>query len=74
MAFVSEWNHWDPIPLSRATGERDVWLLPVDLPPGVYRFNLFVDGERWIVPEGVMEVSDGFGGNVGLLIVVGTEE
>jgi hypothetical protein len=41
----------------------------VALPPGVYRFNLIVDGERWIVPEGVTAVDDGYGGKTCLLVV-----
>jgi hypothetical protein len=28
-----------------------------------------VDGERWVVPDSVPSVDDGFGGRVGLLIV-----
>jgi hypothetical protein len=69
VALVGEWTLWEPIPLQRAPGEVDTWLLFVDLPAGVHRFNLVVDGERWIVPDGVMTVEDGFGGRVGLLIV-----
>ncbi len=30
------------------------------------------DGERWVVPEDVPSVDDGFGGRVGLLIVAGS--
>jgi len=69
VALVGEWTLWEPIPLVRAPGDADTWVLFVDLPAGVHRFNLVVDGERWIVPEGVMAVADGFGGQVGLLIV-----
>jgi hypothetical protein len=74
VAFVSEWNHWEAIPLEPVPAEPGVWILAMDLPPGVHRFNLVVDGDRWIVPEGVMTVSDGFGGEVGLLIVPGNQE
>ena len=55
------------MPLSQdATGR---WIVPVGLAPGVYRFNLRADGERWIVPEGVPQIDDGYGGRVGLLII-----
>jgi hypothetical protein len=41
----------------------------MDLEPGVYRFNLRIDGTGWLVPSEVPSVDDGFGGHVGLLIV-----
>jgi hypothetical protein len=69
VAFVGEWSGWEPIPLERAPEGGTIWMLYIELPTGVHRFNLVVDGERWIVPAGVMTVADGFGGEVGLLIV-----
>jgi hypothetical protein len=65
--LVADWTHWQPVPLDRAPDRR--WVLRVSLAPGVYRFNLIVDGERWIVPEGVAAVDDGYGGTTGLLVV-----
>ena len=67
VAVAGDWNGWEPAPLTRSPDGR--WLLPRDLPAGVHRFNLLVDGERWIVPEGVPSVDDGFGGQVGLLVI-----
>lgn len=65
--IAGDWNGWQPVPLvRRGDGE---WSVPSGLAPGVYRFNLLVDGERWMVPEGVPEIDDGFGGTVGLLII-----
>lgn len=66
---VGDWTGWEPVPLLRASDGG--WVLGVELAPGVYRFNLIVDGDRWIVPEGVIAVDDGFGGQAGLLIVSG---
>lgn len=64
---AGDFNGWTLEPLEQdASGQ---WVLPGDLEPGVYRFNLRVDGERWIVPEGVPSVDDGFGDRVGLLII-----
>lgn len=64
---AGDWNGWVAEPLSRdASG---LWVLPAPLEPGVYRFNLRVDGERWLVPEEVPSVEDGYGGRVGLLII-----
>jgi hypothetical protein len=65
--IAGDWNGWSPMPLTRDSSGR--WTIPPGLAPGVYRFNLRVDGERWIVPADVPSVDDGFGGRVGLLIV-----
>jgi hypothetical protein len=65
--IAGDWNGWQPAPLSRDGSGR--WMVPADLDPGVYRFNLRVDGARWIVPEGVAQIDDGFGDRVGLLII-----
>jgi len=67
VAIVGDWTGWQPTPLQRAPGGS--WTLDVDLGSGVYRFNLVVDGERWIVPDGVPAVDNGYGGQSGLLIV-----
>lgn len=65
--IAGDWTAWERVPLERDASGR--WTLPFALEPGVYRFNLVVDGERWIVPPGVPEVEDGFGGRVGLLMI-----
>lgn len=67
VAVAGDWNDWTPTPLSRGADGR--WILPPGVPPGVYRFNLVVDGARWVVPEGVPSIDDGFGGTVGLLVI-----
>lgn len=67
---AGDWNGWEPTPLIRAGDGR--WRLPDTLEPGVYRFNLLVDGDRWLVPEGIPTVDDGFGGTVGLLVISGS--
>lgn len=65
--LVADWTGWQPVPMERAPDGR--WLLHVTLAPGVHRFNLVVDGERWIVPQGIASVDDGFGGKTSLLVV-----
>lgn len=67
VALVGDWTGWQPVPLARGADGR--WVIRVTLGPGVYRFNLVIDGDRWIVPEGVAAVDDGFGGKTGLLVV-----
>jgi hypothetical protein len=65
--IAGDWTGWRLVPLEQDAAGR--WLVPASLAPGVYRFNLRVDGERWFVPEGVAEIDDGYGGRVGLLII-----
>lgn len=64
---AGDWTQWQPVPLQQAPD--GAWVLQVELESGVYRFNLVVDGERWIVPEGVSLLDDGFGGQVAVLVV-----
>jgi len=64
---VGDWTGWKPLVMQRAPD--GAWVLRTVLPSGVYRFNLVIDGDRWIVPEGVPTVDDGFGSQSGLLIV-----
>jgi hypothetical protein len=65
--IAGDWNGWRPVPLVR--GDSGRWVLATPLEPGTYRFNLLVDGERWMVPESVPTIEDGFGGTVGLLVI-----
>lgn len=65
--IAGDWNDWNPTPLERASADR--WRLPAGIPPGVYRFNLLVDGDRWLVPDDIPAMDDGFGGTVGLLVI-----
>jgi hypothetical protein len=65
--LAGDWTGWRPVPLERAAD--GAWVLRVTLPPGAYRFNLIVNGKRWIVPDGVAAVDDGLGGRAGILVV-----
>lgn len=65
--LVGDWTGWQPVPLERASNGQ--WVIRTRVGPGVHRFNLVVDGERWIVPEGSAAVDDGFGGKTALLVV-----
>jgi hypothetical protein len=64
---VGDWTGWQPVPLERDPDGQ--WVLRARLTSGVHRFNLVVDGTRWIVPDEVAAVQDGFGGRIGLLVV-----
>jgi Glycogen recognition site of AMP-activated protein kinase len=67
VAIAGDWNTWEPSPL-RAVGD-DVWEGTMVLASGMYHFNLLVDGQTWVVPNGVATVPDGLGGMVAVLIV-----
>ncbi len=64
---VGDWTHWQPVPLVRTADGR--WSLVLSLAPGVHRFNLVVDGARWIAPDEVGSVDDGFGGKISLIVI-----
>ena len=62
-----DFTNWTPVPL---TGSSDgSWSVTLPLDPGKYQMNLRIDGGKWIVPPGLLSMSDEFGGAVGLLVV-----
>jgi hypothetical protein len=68
VSIAGNWNSWTPDPL-RALGD-EIWEATLELPPGVYHFNLVVDGTEWVVPGGVATVPDGMGGLLAILNVL----
>ena len=68
VSIAGNWNAWTPAPL-RSVGE-DVWEATLRLAPGVYYFNLVIDGDEWVVPGGVATVPDGMGGLMAVLNVL----
>jgi len=67
VAIAGEWNGWTPAPLARDAGGR--WSVELALSPGVYRFALLVNGDRWTVPDEIAAVPDEFGGKAALLVI-----
>ena len=67
VAIAGEWSDWQPVPLVPVG--RDAWQVRLVLTPGTYRFTLVLDGTRWLVPAGIVTVSDGMGGEQGVLVV-----
>ncbi len=72
VGIAGEWNAWTPTPLSKIDGTH--WRVTLPLGPGAYHFSLVVDGDRWVVPDGVPKMPDDFGGEVGLLLVGGQDD
>jgi hypothetical protein len=68
VAIAGNWNTWTPAPL-RGLGD-DIWEAALRLAPGVYYFNLVVDGTEWVVPGGVATIPDGMGGLLAVLNVL----
>lgn len=67
LAIAGDWNGWTPTPLRRIADDR--WTATLPLHPGVYSYSLLADGARWVLPEGSSGLPDGFGGQVGVLVV-----
>ena len=67
VAIAGDWDGWKTHALRAAGG--DLWEGTFVLAPGLYHFNLLVDGRNWVVPSGVATVPDEAGGIVALLLV-----
>ena len=67
VAIAGEWNAWTPAALARDGAGR--WSVELALSPGVYRFALLVNGNRWTVPDDIAAVPDDFGGKAALLVI-----
>lgn len=65
--LMGDLTEWIPVPLRRVGEGR--FTIVIAVPPGVHRLNIRADGGPWRVPPRLTAVDDGFGGQVGLLIV-----
>lgn len=65
--LAGDWNGWKTAPATRAADGS--WYADVRLARGEYRYAFRVDGERWVVPDRVATVEDGYGGRSALLSV-----
>jgi hypothetical protein len=64
---MGDFSDWSPLTVSRRG--RDLWELSVPLSPGTHSINVRVDGGAWMAPPGMPTMHDGFGGDVGLIVV-----
>ncbi len=71
VALVGDFNEWGQREVTLAhTKDQGVWEFSLDLRPGVYHYNLLVDGQRWASnPKSSSLVPDGFGGYDSVLVV-----
>jgi hypothetical protein len=58
-------TNWEPVSLQRVEGS--VWQIELPAVPGIYKINLSINDGSWIVPAGLIEVADGFGGKAGVI-------
>lgn len=65
--LTADFTDWQPIRLRRT--DRNTWEATIRIASGVHRVNVRLDGGRWIVPLGLREEQDDFGGSVGVLVV-----
>jgi hypothetical protein len=64
---MADFTDWRPMALTPASSGR--FELALEIPPGVHRLNIRLDGGPWAVPEGARIEEDGFGGAVGVMLV-----
>jgi hypothetical protein len=62
-----DFTSWEPVRLEPAS--NGWWAVTLPIGPGKYQMNLRLDGGAWVVPPGLLSMSDEFGGTVGLLVV-----
>jgi hypothetical protein len=62
-----DFTKWDPIKLAPAGPGS--WSIALPLKSGKYQMNVRVNGGQWVVPPGLLSMSDEFGGAVGLLVI-----
>jgi hypothetical protein len=64
-----DFTNWTPLPLTPDPRVRGQWSITLPIGPGHYQMNVRVDGNKWMVPPGLLSVQDEFGGAVGLLVL-----
>jgi predicted anti-sigma-YlaC factor YlaD len=71
VALIGDFNEWGQQEVTFAkSSDRGIWEFSMALDPGVYHYNLLVDGERWVAnPKSSTLVPDGFGGYNSVLVV-----
>ena len=66
VAIAGDWNDWASDAMTRDPDGR--WSIVIPAGTGAHKFTLTIDG-RTVVPRGVPKLPDGFGGEVGLLVI-----
>jgi hypothetical protein len=71
VALIGDFNEWGQREVTMAqAADRGIWEFSMSLKPGVYHYNLLVDGEKWVAnPKSSTLVPDGYGGYDSVLVV-----
>ena len=71
VALIGDFNEWGQREVTLAdSSDSGIWEFALNLNPGVYHYNLLVDGETWVAnPKSSTLVPDGFGGYNSVLVV-----
>jgi len=64
--LMADFTDWEVVALERSGSE---WRLLHDVPPGLHRIAVRINGGEWTAPPGLPRVTDDFGGVVGLITV-----
>jgi hypothetical protein len=64
---MGDFTDWTPVRLVRI--EPGLWETELEVPAGVHRVNIRLDGGPWMVPGGTRVERTEFGGAVGILVV-----
>jgi len=67
--ITGDFTDWQPVPLSRNSGNDDAWGGTFRIPPGVHRINVRRDGGRWLAPGGTTHRVDDYDGEVGVFVL-----
>lgn len=67
--ITGDFTQWKPVSLIQNPLRSGVWSATVSMPPGKYQMNMRVNGGSWMVPPGLLPLTDEFGGAVGLLVI-----
>ena len=71
VALIGDFNDWGQRDVTLAqSSDKGIWEFSMTLKPGVYHYNMLVDGEKWVAnPKSSSLVPDGFGGYDSVLVV-----
>lgn len=61
-----DFTNWEPVPLTR--GADGWWTVTLPITPGTHQMNVRLDDSAWVVPPGLMTVTDE-SGTSGLLVI-----
>jgi hypothetical protein len=65
--LMGDFTDWTPVRLVLI--EPGLWETELEIPAGVHRVNIRLDGDPWAVPGGARVEHTEFGGSVGILVV-----